>query len=340
MEEKRRSIEKRMAAMKEREKRRQEEEAKFLQFYEEFKAKKPKYQQLEEEFSQLEEREREEKLQQHRQQLQQVFKPIDQTELTQFEEHYMNRKYEAEKQRLQNQLLLKKQEEANLAKLEQLYKGSAHALLEEELEAKQAQRQLAAEKYQRIREYSQMVKEEYRPRASSTLEEEEEEQGAGQPQTERGRRVVKERYLKGEYQGKLVTYQKVPLSHSEHIQKGIQYLEFLKSLPKRQKQQTEQSPMPPLPKKATPVYRLPRQENPLYRGRRYNSIDLTHLEDGDSVRRAMEFVRHRKEQLELKEKVLKNGNYSSREEWEAGQREYNRSLVGSIEEKLQILKGL
>ena len=33
------------------------------------------------------------------------------------------------------------------------------------------------------------------------------------PQTERGRRVVKDRYLKGEYLGKMITFEKEALTH-------------------------------------------------------------------------------------------------------------------------------
>jgi hypothetical protein len=55
------------------------------------------------------------------------------------------------------------------------------------------------------------------------------------PKTERGRRVVKDRYLKGEYLGKMVTYEKEALSHEEQQGRGLEYLEYLKSLPKRPK---------------------------------------------------------------------------------------------------------
>lgn len=61
------------------------------------------------------------------------------------------------------------------------------------------------------------------------------------PQTERGRRVVKDRYLKGEYLGKMITFEKEALTHEEQVNKGLQYLEYLRSLPKRPKKKEEMS---------------------------------------------------------------------------------------------------
>ena len=71
----------------------------------------------------------------------------------------MNNKYQAEKQRLQNQLMEKKQNEANQARLDQLYKGHCHSLVLEELQEKNDKVNEAKEKYKRIREYSQLVRE-------------------------------------------------------------------------------------------------------------------------------------------------------------------------------------
>ena len=78
------------------------------------------------------------------------------------------------------------------------------------------------------------------------------------PKTERGKRVVKDRYLKGEYMGKMITFQKEPMSHSEQLCKGLQYLEYLKHLPKKQKkEEIKTAPMPPLKPKSG-VYKVSR----------------------------------------------------------------------------------
>ena len=76
--------------------------------------------------------------------------------------------------------------------------------------------------------------------------------------------------------GKMVTFEKEAMSHSEQLSKGLEYLEYLKTIPKRQKKKDEKMPpMPPLKPKSG-VYKVPRQENPLYRAsRRYTSIDTS-----------------------------------------------------------------
>jgi hypothetical protein len=110
------------------------------------------------------------------------------------------------------------------------------------------------------------------------------------PQTERGRRVLKEKFLHGQYMGKKVEFEKTPLSHNEQINKGIEYLDFLKKLPKRPKEKTEVSVAAPESKRTiASVYRVARNRNPLYEGRQYNSIDFKsdQLRDGDGVRRML-----------------------------------------------------
>lgn len=84
----------------------------------------------------------------------------------------MNRKYYAEKQRLENQLMEKKQQESNQRKLEALYKGHCHSLVLDELAEQNHKSNEAYEKSKRIKEYSQLVREEYKPRAKSSIEEE------------------------------------------------------------------------------------------------------------------------------------------------------------------------
>lgn len=125
---------------------------------------------------------------------------MDLKSLEDFEEEYMNRKYYAEKQRLQNQLMEKKQYETNKQRLDQLYKGHCHSLVLEELAEQSEKVNEAHEKYKRIREYSKIVKEEFKPRARSGNDMESDYgsiESSQMPQTERGRRVVKDRYLKG-----------------------------------------------------------------------------------------------------------------------------------------------
>ena len=48
-----------------------------------------------------------------------------------------------------------------------MYKGHCHSLVLEELAEQQQKSREAKEKYKRIREYSQVVREEYQPRAKS-----------------------------------------------------------------------------------------------------------------------------------------------------------------------------
>ena len=65
------------------------------------------------------------------------------------------------------------------------------------------------------------MREEYLPRVRSGDDGEEEEEEEAMPKTERGRRVVKDKYIKGEYIGKSITYEKEALSHDEQLCKGL-----------------------------------------------------------------------------------------------------------------------
>lgn len=138
----------------------------------------------------------------------------------------------------------RKQEETQRQKLEQLYKGHCHSLVLDELASQNQKHKEPHERYKRIKEYSQIVKEEFKPRVRSVMEGETEESsidGSQVPQTERGKRVVRDRYLKGEYLGKMVTFEKEALTHQEQLSKGLQYLEYLRSLPKKPKKKEEAS---------------------------------------------------------------------------------------------------
>lgn len=84
---------------------------------------------------------------------------MDLQKLSQFQERYVSNRYEAEKQRLQNHLYEKKQQESNFIKLNQLYKGQGHSILLDELKERNQRNKQAQEKYHRIRDYSLKVKE-------------------------------------------------------------------------------------------------------------------------------------------------------------------------------------
>lgn len=56
-----------------------------------------------------------------------------------------------------------------------MYKGRGHSNIREEREERVARSKEAQEKYRRIRDYSQVVKEEYRPRVRSSVDTEQEE---------------------------------------------------------------------------------------------------------------------------------------------------------------------
>jgi hypothetical protein len=85
-----------------------------------------------------------------------------------------------------------------------------------------------------------------------------------------------------------------------------------------------------------------RTRNPLYEGRRYESIDFkgSELKDGDSVRRMVEVMRHRKGTMELQERVMRNRSYEDRKDFMDAQNGYNNNLYNGIKEKLAILSQL